>query len=212
MADVKKNFWLVLFYGATWGLIEATLGHLLHFITTLTFVPVSGLIMFPIGFYLMMRAFKETNSTATIFQVGAVAASIKLFDFLAPFLPPEHVLHPATAILLEASAVFAFVKISKTATILNRFATATAVSLAWRLCFLTVLATGTDSRGVLEKGVIGLSLFLIIEPLINGLLIIKVVSLINKFSNLSCVAIRPAFVCGIYTIAVLSQLASRLVL
>jgi hypothetical protein len=80
---------------------EATLGHLLHLVR----VPgLPGLVMVPFAVWIMGRAAARSRSAAAVFLAGAVAASCKLFDLLAPGTDLLALSRPIQAILLEALA------------------------------------------------------------------------------------------------------------
>jgi hypothetical protein len=90
-----------LWYGAVWGLGEATLGHFLH----LARVPgLPGLVMVPVAVAIMARAAARSRSAGAVFFAGAVAASFKLFDLLVPGTDLLALSRPIQAILLEALA------------------------------------------------------------------------------------------------------------
>jgi hypothetical protein len=90
-----------LFFGAVWGLAEASLGHLLHLLR----VPgLPGLVMVPIAVLIMARAAARSRNAAAVFLAGAVAASLKLFDLLVPGTDLLALSRPIQAILLEALA------------------------------------------------------------------------------------------------------------
>ena len=90
-----------LLWGSVWGLGEATLGHLLH----LARVPgLPGLVMASFAVWAMGRAAARTGSAGAVLLTGAVAASFKLLDLLAPGTDLAAVVHPVQAILLEALA------------------------------------------------------------------------------------------------------------
>ena len=96
----------VVFFGAVWGLIEATIGYLLHWLPGMW----SGLVMFPIAAALMYWAYQNTGRRNTILFVGLIAASIKAVNFALP-LPPEgfmRVYNPMISIILQSLTVFAF--------------------------------------------------------------------------------------------------------
>lgn len=100
----RRAFPAALFWGALWGLAEATAGHLLHLMR----VPgLAGFIMFPFGLLLMSRAFRQSGTAGTIFLTAAVAAGLKLFDLILPGTDPMAALRPALAILCEGLAVTA---------------------------------------------------------------------------------------------------------
>jgi len=104
-----------LFYGAVWGLGEATLGHLLH----LARVPgLPGLVMFPFAVLVMGRVLARSGSAAAVFMTGAVAAGFKFLDLLLPGTDILGVINPAQAILLEALAGAVWASLTKKGTFL----------------------------------------------------------------------------------------------
>lgn len=93
-----------LFWGAGWGLAEATLGHILHMLR----VPgLAGFVMIPVGLFMMSRAFKDGGRADTVFLTSVVAAGLKFLDFLVPSAEVLAVIRPAMAILTEGIAVSA---------------------------------------------------------------------------------------------------------
>ena len=95
----------ILFFGALWGILEATLGwflHLMHFNGIV-------LVLYPFGLMCMLLAAKQTGKTSSIIQVAAVASVIKLVNlFMFPVVPLYHVLNPAVAIFIEGLVTFGF--------------------------------------------------------------------------------------------------------
>lgn len=107
---------IALVYGSIWGLAEATLGHVLHLIR----VPgLPGLVMAPIAVLIMARTAARSRSAAAVFLSGAVAASFKIFDLLAPGTDILSLVNPIQAILLEALAGAVWVGMSRMATFQN---------------------------------------------------------------------------------------------
>ncbi len=102
-----KHIQTILLLGALWGIAEATIGHLLHFLPC----GFSGMIMFPIGFYFMYNAYLATDEQTAVFATGLIAASIKFVNFLLPMNSPMSVLNPAMSIILESLVVYGFLKI-----------------------------------------------------------------------------------------------------
>jgi len=97
-----------LFWGAVWGLGEATLGHLLH----LARVPgLPGLVMVPFAVLIMGRALARSPRASAVFLTGVVAASFKFFDLLVPGTDLLALSRPMQAILLEALAAAVWVKL-----------------------------------------------------------------------------------------------------
>ena len=109
MSNVKglrtETLKAIFFWGALWGIWEATAGHAAHFIR----IPgLPGFIMAPAAFYFMSRAFLRSGRLASIFIAACIAASIKLLDAFIPGQNVQAVFNPAQAILLESLAVTGF--------------------------------------------------------------------------------------------------------
>jgi len=104
-----------LFWGSVWGLGEATLGHLLH----LVHVPgLPGTVMVPFAVLIMGRLAIRSRSAGAVLLAGVVAAGFKLFDLLVPGTDILALSRPIQAILLEALAAAAWVKLAKMGTFL----------------------------------------------------------------------------------------------
>ena len=97
----KLNLLLtVLFWGSMWGIVEASLGWLLHAVQLHHGI---STILYAFGIGCMFAASTRSGKGAQAVMLTAVVASaIKLVDF---FLPgsPQSVLHPALYILLEGA-------------------------------------------------------------------------------------------------------------
>jgi len=92
----------VLLLGSIWGLLEATLGGVLHLID----LPNTGAVMAGIGSAIMGIAFVIYRKPSLVPLIGAVAASFKLLDvWLIPFVPPMKIVSPAWAIVSESLAM-----------------------------------------------------------------------------------------------------------
>lgn len=129
----KTAILMILLMGALWGIAEATLGYVLHFLPH----GMSGMFMFPIGMYFMYNAYKKSNKTQAVLWVAMIAASIKLIDLVLPTRSPMSVVNPAISILLEGLVVFAFVYAYKGRKIvLSSFL----VGLSWILVFVVMQA------------------------------------------------------------------------
>lgn len=128
----KTNISVVLFWGALWGILEATLGWVFHLIP----VPgLSGTLMFPMAFVLMWAAYQKTGKANTVFFVALVAAAFKLCDFAFAFGHPVKIINPAVSIVLEGLFVWVAFRLSeKKGFRLVAFSAASA--LMWRIGFL----------------------------------------------------------------------------
>lgn len=79
-----KTLKSVVLFGALWGFVEATLGLGLQFLTP----TITGLILFPIGFYFMKSAQKSSGHKMAPLYVAFVASGIKLSNLFFSIMPP----------------------------------------------------------------------------------------------------------------------------
>lgn len=122
----------VVFFGAVWGILEATLGYVLHFVPGY----VSGSIMFPIVLFILYRAYKALGSKRAIFYVAFIAMAIKSVNLLLPFLYASKTINPMIAMFLEASLVFAVIPMIDHKNIAYKVSGIVLASLMWRMAYI----------------------------------------------------------------------------
>jgi hypothetical protein len=96
-----KTYQKIIIIGFLWGFSEIFLGTILHL-----FEGFAGYILFAIGFYLMLKVYRDTGRLSSIFYCGVIAATMKLATFF--IYPPSmliYVIKPAAFILLESVCV-----------------------------------------------------------------------------------------------------------
>ena len=96
----------VLFWGALWGIVEATLGTILHLpaFDGAGIYLVSSTVIIPIAYYLMANCYKRTGKYYAVYLMGVLAATIKLsVAFIIGFI--NRVYMPAIYIVVEALAM-----------------------------------------------------------------------------------------------------------
>ena len=84
MDETRKNnilniLFSVLLFGGLWGVVEATLGSLLHmpFMNALGIFGTSTAVMLPIAYFLMGACYKRSGTFRSVLYMGILAASIK---------------------------------------------------------------------------------------------------------------------------------------
>ena len=91
----------VLLFGGLWGIVEATLGSILHLpIIHHTIFLSSTTILVPIAYFFMGACYKRTGTFRSVFYMGLLAASIKAIScaiFMMSFNPVFYMLLEATA-------------------------------------------------------------------------------------------------------------------
>ena len=207
---LKQMAVISLFWGALWGIAEATIGYLAHLVI---FIPgIAGFIMFPIGFYFMTRAYKDTGKPGILFSTAAVAASIKLVDLFLPHLSPIYTINPAIAILMESAAVFLVFKLLNAKPLQFRFGEIFIASTGWRLGFLfysAILFVTAVSQEFIQMGLGHILRFVLLESVINAFIIIAYLKAEKVFKREKTwsLRVRPVTAAAALTAAVLVKFA-----
>ncbi len=143
MQSKKTILTTVVFFGALWGLVEATLGYGLQFLPHL----VSGSVMFPLGAVILFHTYKQTGSKRAVFMVGVIAASIKAVNFFAPGLPPIKTYNPMIAILMQSLFIVVLIPLFERRTLKSVLAGFLIASIGWRLVFLLNITVNNALTG-----------------------------------------------------------------
>lgn len=134
-----KMILTVLFWGGLWGIVEATLGTILHLpgIDDLGIFTASTVIIIPIAYCLMANCYKKTQTFYSVYLMGVLAALIKLsVAFVVGFT--IKVYDPAIFIVMEALAMGTALAIFKPTTVvsLKTFASVVFANTIYQLSFL----------------------------------------------------------------------------
>jgi hypothetical protein len=169
----------IIFWGALWGIAEATVGHLLHIVA----LPIGWLVWFPLAYGFMGQVYRQTGRPKAIFLTAVVAASIKLVDLLMP-IRIDYVINPAVSIILEGLAVFTAVRISmvkrqQPSAGLGPIAVA---SVLWRALYFLYAHFLPPALFEISpvNGVLPLMRFLLFESTVNSFFIYGVFKLFRK--------------------------------
>ncbi len=122
----------MIFYGALWGIVEASVGYLLHFLPSL----IAGTILFPFAALILSKAYQKCGSNWALLGVGFIAAAIKSFDFLLPVMNVFKVINPMISIVLEALMVFAVINVMNRSNVAHKVGALFIASFGWRALFL----------------------------------------------------------------------------
>lgn len=149
-----RNLSIIIFWGALWGIFEATVGLVLH---SFPFKVPTGSVLFPIGYYFMQKSYRATDDMRAMFFTSMVAASIKLVNLFSPTIPLIKVLNPSGCILLEGlGVVLVFKYLIKDEKTINSIH-ALLMSIIWRvgyyiMCLAIFVPLGMmESSSILEK-------------------------------------------------------------
>lgn len=148
MENTEKRFNLkivltILFWGGLWGIVEATLGTLLHLPgfdgTGIYFA--SSAIVVPIAYCLMANCYKRTNMFYAVYLMGVLAALIKLtVGFVIGFT--QKVYNPAIYIVVESLAMGSALAIFRPTNVvsLKTFASIVVANTVYQFMFLVIRA------------------------------------------------------------------------
>lgn len=181
---MKEMLTISLFWGSLWGIAEATLGYLVHLVTIIP--GIAGFIMFPIGFYFMTRAYRESGKTISLFSTAATAAAIKLVDLFLPGPGPTLTINPALAILMEGAVLMAIYKVLHKNRRVFGFREALTTAAGWRAAFILysfLLLILSISDDFFRIGIGNILRFFLLESLVNAAIIIAYLKTEKSFKK-----------------------------
>lgn len=128
---MKKNINTIVFYGSLWGLVEATLGYVLHSFS----LRVGWFFWFPLSFFFLSKVYKKTQKLSSILFTSFIASAIKLTNLLLP-TRLDKVINPAVSIILEGLSIFILFKLVENRQKLKLKAyDLLLVSIGWRVLY-----------------------------------------------------------------------------
>ena len=206
---------VMLLYGGIWGLVEATLGFLLHLIPRFAPVPpLAGMVLFPVGVLFMLAAVQAAGKPVAAAGVAVVAAAIKASSALLAPIPWFFVQNPVFSILLEGLVVWGFVAAFAFQRYSARtFPLALGAAVSWRLLFIAVHVVFGIQWGLLARGVPAVLQFVLLDSLVNGALITALLSLSlpSKLSTPTAFLLRPLPLGAVLTLAVMAEYITSIV-
>ena len=137
----------IVFFGAIWGITEATLGFLLHFLPP----TIAGIVMFPIAAFILVKAYKSTGSRSALVFVGFIAAGIKAVDFLIPGIMSFKIINPMISIVMESLWVAVAYPLIKGTDWKKKLAGGLAASIGWRTGYVIYMAVQFLITGFVSK-------------------------------------------------------------
>ncbi|WP_123053936.1 hypothetical protein [Clostridium sp. JN-1] len=175
------NFCVVVFFGSLWGIVEATLGYLLHRMD----LSVGWCIWFPLAFYFLDKIYRKTGEAWCVLYGGFIAAAIKLTDL---FIEPNviKVVNPAASIIFEAASLVLLYKIIEKKNKKIGILDIAGVNVAWRAIFLTYIFVFMPKSVILTSQLRALSPFLkfmLLESAANTIIIEAYIIAREKFSR-----------------------------
>lgn len=181
---MKKYISAIVFWGALWGLEEATLGHLLH----IAALNIGWFLWFPLAYFFMGMVYKQTGRLSSILLTSVVAAAIK---FVNIFMTTNLliIICPALSILMEGTSLFAILKLLERKKHLLRYPLpkSAAISILWRVLYTVgILAIPASIMPAYPYKSMGMLLkFIIFEGIVNSLFACTIVVIAKRISKIS---------------------------
>jgi hypothetical protein len=165
----KKTLTQILFFGSIWGIVEASLGYVLHLLPA----TIAGSILFPIAGLILYRAYNVTGSKTALFYIGLVAAMIKSVNFLLPQYSIFKTINPMMSIVLESLLVVVVIAMITSKHPVNKYLALPVASVAWRTVFVLWMAVQYVTTGNLAPYILDLSSivkFVLLVGLLSGVI------------------------------------------
>jgi hypothetical protein len=176
--DLIRVVTSVIFWGSLWGLVEATIGYILHLVRLQGYRGVTSFFLFPMACYYMNQVRRETAKREPIIYMAVLAACIKLLDFFIPGHDSIRIIYPAIAIILEGMAVYgAFVLAGKRGKEFG-YPEALFASLSWRVVFTAIQFTTLPQTGL--PTLQSVMKFILVDGPVNSLIIYLYVRFIKR--------------------------------
>jgi hypothetical protein len=166
---MKKQWISILYFGAIWGIAEATLGYVLHFVPVL----ISGSIMFPIAGFILYHAYQKLESRKALMMISVVTVVIKSVNLFMPQPTIFKAINPMVAILLEAAFVVLIIPFLDQKSLPKQYAAFPIASIGWRSVFIGFMALQFVVTGNLAPyitTIAGITNFILIVGLVSGLI------------------------------------------
>lgn len=179
---MKKKFLSVLFWGAMWGIGEATIGNVIH-LASIAFPGLPGFVMFPFAFYFMRRVYLETKEPKAVLCTALIAVAIKLVDFLIPGYIAIRIINPALSIILEGLAVSLVFTYCEKKEVVFGFFEGLSTGILWRglwLMYMLLISMFELPAALVTDGIAVSLRFLIVESLVNAFLILFIVGSLKQ--------------------------------
>lgn len=208
-SNILKMLFAVLLFGGLWGIVEATLGTLLHLpIINRTMFLSSTTILVPIAYFLMGGCYKRTGSMRCVLYMGMLAAGMKAISCLIFMMS----FNPCFYILIESLAMGVALLVIRPKKVISyaglaTFVVANTLYLASSTFLRINFANSTASQVManIEKYVFMFNCVAILYAFAFGAIIYGIMKLAEakawNFSKVKQVIYHPAFASSMAAIA-----------
>ncbi len=206
----------VLLFGGLWGIVEATLGSLLHLIPhgmRLVFWS-STTVLLPIAFFLMGACYRKTGAIRSVLYMGVLASVIKVIGaaiFASNF-------EPALYMMMEAACMSGALLVIRPKEVisfkgLGTFILASTTYLGFSTFYRLASTPGKDVLSDITKYVLTYNCVAILYAFAFGAVIYGFIKLASakqwNFSKVKQVIYHPAFASSMAAIALVVTLVLR---
>ncbi|MFA7075290.1 MAG: hypothetical protein WC152_01285 [Candidatus Izemoplasmatales bacterium] len=198
----------VVFFGALWGIVEATLGYALHLLPAL----IAGSIMFPLVMFILYHAYKSLGSRTAIFYVAIIAIMIKATNLFLPMLYPAKTINPMIAMFIQSLLAFLVIPMLSSEKPLMKLSAVALVSVGWRVVMVGYYGLNYLTTGFLDFRIASINpliSYVVYEGLISTLLAVGLLYLtspVNFLSRLNKTRINPVVSAALLAIAIILTL------
>lgn len=203
--ELLKNICISVFLGSMWGILEATLGFLLHKIS----FGYGFCIWFPLAFYFMDCIYRKTKKAPYMLYGALIASIIKLTNLFIE-VRVDKVLNPSASIILEAVSLLILYKVLEKKKKNIGVIDIAAVNLLWRMLYAIYILLMPKYYFMLSplKDVYSFLNFMLLESSVNTAIIILYIKVrnnlpkkyfIHKKKSFSTKAV-PAFILFVFAI------------
>lgn len=209
---MRKNLLAILFFGSLWGIIEATLGYVLHLLP----IKIGSFIWLPLAFFFMRQVYKNTGKISSIIYISIMAASIKMLNLFLP-VRVDKVINPAISIILEGlscASITYIIKLKNSVNekrnlILEDISVAIVFNTVWRSMYMIYLicasawiynASALTSQSASFK-------FIVIDNLLTSIIISSYMLVGEKYKmpKVNPKILKPAIVLPMIVINIMLQ-------
>jgi hypothetical protein len=177
----------VVLFGCIWGIVEATLGYILHQFS----VNIGWALWYPIAYLFMTKVYEITKKTSSVLYIALIAAAFKSLNLFLP-VRIDKVINPIVAIITEGVSLFFLLKLIKVNTRLKLILTSNSL---WRLFYLVYILEMPPAFKELSvvSNIETLLRFLITELIITSIVILILIALKEFFDNKITSGIKEYF-------------------
>lgn len=187
---MRKNISSVIFIGAAWGMVEATVGHVIHILS----LGIGWMVWFPLAFFFLNSIYGLTKRTSCMLYSAIIAAGIKLIDlFYTPRL--DYVINPAVSIILEALTVFAVYQymLRKDENVKLNYIHVMVAAFGWKVLYISYLFFLPESWIEISslRGMIPFAKFFFLESVLNTIMLSLCMVAYRKLISLRLKIFQP---------------------